>query len=227
MSLALKKPYRVLLVALFISCWAGAQTPSANYDESKVGVYTLPDPLIFNNGKPVRSTRDWNRRRTEILELFATNVYGHSPRALKHMNFKVLEIDKAALGGKAIRKQVTIYFSANKDGPREDVLIYLPAGAQKPVPTILTLNFSGNQSVINDPAIKLPTIWDRQTHVKQAASEESRGQDTEFEVERILARGYGFATICYQNIDPDFKGGYVDGIRPLFLQAGTERARAR
>ena len=29
-----------------------------------------------------------------------------------------------------------------------------------PIPVILTLNFSGNQSVINDPGIKLPTIWD-------------------------------------------------------------------
>jgi hypothetical protein len=65
--------------------------------------------------------------------------------------------------------------------------------------------FSGNQSVISDPAIKLPTIWDRRTHVRQQAPEESRGRDGEFEVEKILARGYGFATICYQNMEPDFQ----------------------
>ena len=220
-----KPQYLILLMALFFCAWGVAQGQTANYDESKVGAYTLPDPLTFTNGKPVGTARDWKRRRVELIELFATNVYGHSPRAPKHVSFDVFDVDATALGGKAIRKQVTIYFSANKDGPREDVLIYLPAAARKPVPMILALNFSGNQSVINDPGIKLSTIWDWKTHVKRKASEESRGHDKEFEVEKVLARGYGFATICYQNIEPDFKGGYVEGIRPLFFKPGqTEPA---
>ena len=42
----------------------------------------------------------------------------------------MFDTDKNALGGKAIRKQVTIHFSADKDGPSEDVLIYIPAGAK-------------------------------------------------------------------------------------------------
>ncbi len=215
------KPHQLLSLTVLLVCsWAGAQTQSTNYDESKVGAYRLPDPLVFNNGKLVRGARDWKRRRAEILELFTADVYGHTPKAPKHTSFDVFDLDKSALGGKAIRKQVSIYFSARKDGPREDVLIYIPAGARKSVPVILALNFWGNQSVINDPAIKLPTIWDWKTHVKQQASEESRGHDPEFEVEKLLARGYGFATICYQNIEPDFKGGYVDGIRPLFFKPG-------
>jgi hypothetical protein len=220
MLFTLKPQYVLLLAALLVGTSADTQTQSTNYDESKVGTYTLPDPLIFNDGKPVRSAREWKRRRREILELFATNVYGHSPKAPKHINFDVFETSEAALGGKAIRKQVTIYFSAKKDGPREDMLIYIPAATRKPVPMILTLNFSGNQSVTNDPGVKLPTIWDWKTHVKQQASDESRGRDTEFDVDKILARGYGFATICYQNIEPDFKGGYVDGVRPLFFKPG-------
>src|SRR6266851_5583209 len=209
-------------LALALLCGiAGAQTPPGNYDESKVGAYTLPDPLVFNDGRPVRTAKDWSRRRRpEILELFAANVYGRSPQVPGELRYDVFDSDEHALAGKAIRKQVTIYFSAKKDGPKEDVLIYIPAGSRKPVPIILTLNFSGNQSVINDPGIKLSTIWDSKTHRRQPASEESRGRDTEFEVEKILARGYGFATICYQDIEPDFKGGYVDGIRPLFFKPG-------
>ena len=39
-----------------------AQSPPANYDESKVGSYTLPDPLVFNDGKPVRTAGDWRPR---------------------------------------------------------------------------------------------------------------------------------------------------------------------
>lgn len=211
----------LVLASVCLACsWVGAQAPSTNYDEARVGIYSLPDPLIFNNGEAVRSARDWKRRREEILELFATNVYGHSPHAPKQISYEVFDTDKAALGGKAIRKQVTIYFSSKKDGPREDVLIYIPAAARRPVPMILALNFSGNQAVINDPGIKLPAIWSWKTHLKQQASEESRGHDKEFEVEKILARGYGFATIYYQDIEPDFKGGYVEGIRPVFFKPG-------
>jgi hypothetical protein len=200
--------------------------PRANYDESKVGAFALPDPLTFNDGKPVHTTREWmKRRRAEILQLFEANLHGRSPKPPKSVRFNVFDVDRTALGGKAIRKQVSIYFSPKKNEPKEDLLIYIPAAARKPVPVILTLNFFGNQSAVNDPAIKLATIWDRKTHEREQAPEESRGRDIGFEVEKILARGYGFATLCYQDIEPDFKGGYEYGIRPLFLKPGeTEPA---
>jgi hypothetical protein len=39
-----------------------------NYDEAKVGSYTLPDPLVLNNGKRVRSAKEWfGKRRPEIV----------------------------------------------------------------------------------------------------------------------------------------------------------------
>ena len=76
----------LLVAALFCaSVCAWGQTP--NYDESIVRDYTLPDPLIFNDGKPVRSARDWKQRREELIELFAMNVYGHSPKAPKTSEF--------------------------------------------------------------------------------------------------------------------------------------------
>jgi hypothetical protein len=41
--------------ASFLLCGAaGAQRPDVNYDESKVGKYTLPDPLVLQSGEPVR-----------------------------------------------------------------------------------------------------------------------------------------------------------------------------
>ena len=33
----------------------------SNYDEAKVPPYTLPDPLVFADGTPVRTARDWTR----------------------------------------------------------------------------------------------------------------------------------------------------------------------
>ncbi len=214
-----------LILLLPYSAVDAYQSPPANYDETKVGSYTLPDPLTFNNGKPVRSAKDWNKRRPEILELFANNVYGQSPQPPKQLRYEVFDTDEHALGGKAIRRQITIYFSDKKDGPKEDVLLYIPAAPKKPVPVILTLNYFGNQSVINDPGVKLGTIWMGKTHERQQAGEESRGRDKEFEVEKILARGYGFATVCYQDIEPDFKGGMIHGIRPLFFGSGQSEPK--
>ena len=209
-----------VLATLIFPGRSGAQVDSANYDEAKVGSYTLPDPLVFTDGKSVRTARDWGRRRNEIMELFATHVYGHNPKPPAKTRFEISEENKSALGGKAIRKQVAIDLTSAKDGPKESLLLYIPVGARKPVPVILTLNFMGNQSVINDPAIQLPMIWTWKTHDRQQATEDSRGRDKEFEVEKVLARGYAFATIYYQDIDADFKEGYSHGIRPLFLKPG-------
>jgi hypothetical protein len=214
----------VLIPSLIINARGQGSIP-ANYDETKVGSYTLPDPLTFNDGHKVTNSRDWERRRRELLELFAENVYGHSPKPPSQSDFTIFDSHKNALGGKAVRKQVTIYFSSNKQGPKEDLLIYIPAAAKKPVPLILSLNFSGNHAVINDPAIKLATLWNRTTHEREQAKGDSRGSDSGFEVEKVLARGYGFATICYQDIEPDFNGGLVPGVRPLFFKKGqTEPA---
>jgi len=208
------------LVVLLISAMAIGQSPPANYDEAKVGSYTLPDPLVFNNGKPVRTASDWiKRRRPEVLELFAQNMFGRSPQPPRSIKYDVFDTDMHALGGKAVRKQVTIQLSAKPDGPKEDLLIYLPANARKPVPVILSLNFSGNQTASHEPQIKLATVWNAKTHEKQQAPEQSRGRELET-VEKVLARGYGYATLCYQDIEPDFKGGYAYGVRPLFFKAG-------
>ncbi len=59
---------------------AAAQSPAANYDESKVGVYTLPDPLVGTDGERVTTAEAWNaRRRPEILKLFETYMFGKLP----------------------------------------------------------------------------------------------------------------------------------------------------
>ena len=216
-----------LAAALLLAGLAGAQSPTTNYDESKVGDYKLPDPLTFNDGKPVRTAREWtNRRRAEILELFAENVYGHRPQAPKSLQYEVFDIDQRALCGKAIRKQVSIYLTPKKDGPKEDLLLYVPAGSAKPAPVILLINFFGNQAYTTDPAVRLPMLWNPRTHVRQQAPADSRGRAQDFDLEKLLARGYAFATLCYQNIEPDFKGGYQYGIRPLLLEARADRAGA-
>ena len=104
-----------------------------NYDEALVGTYQLPDPLKMANGKPVRGARIWTeKRRPEIVRLFEENQYGRSPGRPADMTFDVFDTGTPAMDGKAIRKQVTIYFSKNKNGPKEDLVVYVPAAAAKP-----------------------------------------------------------------------------------------------
>src|SRR5260370_27558022 len=127
----------------------------ANYEESAAGTYTLPDPLVLANGKSVRNAKTWyQKRRPEIVRLFEENQYGRSPGRPAGMSFEVFDKGTPALDGKAVRRQVTVYFSANKSGPKMDLLLYLPANAQKPAPVLLNLSFSANSTTVDDPGIK-------------------------------------------------------------------------
>jgi hypothetical protein len=208
---------------------AAAQRPAVNYDESKVPSYTLPDPLVMQDGRKVTTASLWwKERRPEILRLFETNVYGRSPGRPKHMTFQVTSVEPNALGGKAIRKEVTVFFSSAKDGPKMNMLIYLPKNARKRVPMFLGLNFNGNQSVANDPGITMCTNWMRNNPaigiINNRATEKTRGASaSQWQVEKILSRGYGLATVYYGDIDPDYDDGFQNGIHPLFYKPGQTR----
>jgi hypothetical protein len=221
---------RWILGPLVFAALLCAQRPDTNYDESKVPAYVLPDPLVMSNGQPVRDARTWTaKRRPEILELFRSNVFGRSPGRPKEMSFELAEISRQALGGSAVRKQVLVYFSGKKDGPKMEILLYLPAGARKPVPVFLGLNFTGNHSVNADPGIRLGEIWQRDRAAKkegkQRATDATRGAAaSRWQVEKILERGYGLATVYYGDIEPDFDGGMPYGVRPLYAKPGQPRA---
>ncbi len=196
-----------------------------NYDESKVPAYTLPDPLVLADGQKVTSARTWtSQRRNEILELFREHMFGRSPGALPGMRFVVRSVDKQALGGLATRKEVRVLFSGSESDPYMDILIYLPNNVKKPA-LFVGLNFYGNHSIHNDPGITLSEAWMRSNKdygvVDNLATEASRGvRSSRWPVERILARGYGLATIYYGDIDPDFDDDFQNGVHPLFYRDG-------
>jgi hypothetical protein len=220
---------RSLVLLLACGCLAPPQRPDVNYDESKVRPYTLPDPLVMADGARVTDARAWNqRRRPEILKLFEEHVYGRTPSARLKVRHEVVSTDAMALGGKAVRKEVTLHFTDQQDGPKMGLLIFLPAGAKKPVPVFLGLNFNGNHAVHPDPAIKLSTQWMRPSPaggvVNNRATEKSRGAAaSRWPIEKILARGYGLATAYYGDLDPDFDDGFQNGVHPLFYKPGQTR----
>src|SRR6476469_2303885 len=58
-----------------------------NYDETKVGTYTLPDPLVTSSGARVNDASTWTRvRRPEIYRMIESTQFGRAaakpPRVL-------------------------------------------------------------------------------------------------------------------------------------------------
>ncbi len=188
-----------------------------NYDEARVGTYTLPDPLLMSDGKPVRDAQTWNeKRRPEIVRLFEENQYGRAPGRPAGMSFNVFDKGTPALDGTAIRRQVTVYFSSDKNGPKMDLLIYLPKKAKKPAPLLLNLSFSANSSAVDDPGVKPGEVWGRDKKRVPAP----KGGFGRINPAPFLAQGIGVATIYYGDIDPDFLGGVPLGVRELYLKPG-------
>jgi hypothetical protein len=189
-----------------------------NQDESKVPPYTLPDPLRMADGKRITTSQQWlQRQRAAMLKLFADNVYGRMPAKPTNMHFKIFSVDSNALGGKAIRKQVTIFFTRNVSSPSMDLLLYLPK-AKKPVPVFMGLNFYGNQTINSDTGIRLSTRWVANDGnfgvVNNMATEAARGKDaSKWAVEEVIARGYGLATAYYGDLEPDHPDGWKAGVR--------------
>ena len=218
----------VFTLALFVlSSTAVQAAPPTNYDESKVPRYRLPDPLTLLSGEKVADAKTWvAKRRPEILQLFKTQVYGTMPAAPKAMSFQVTSSDKDALGGKATRKEVSIHFTADKKGPRLDLLLYLPNGVDGPVPVFIGHNFRGNHTVHADPKISFNQGWMRRGDgiTNNRASEATRGTSaSRWDIDAILAGGYGLVTCYYGDIDPDFDDDFQNGIHPLFLKEGQKK----
>ena len=210
-----------------------AQPMDANYDEAKVPLYSLPDPLITAKGRTVTSARQWTReRRPEILRLFEENVYGRTPTNPPdfRLAFSTTSVDSLAINGTAIRKEVTVLFSRAPDAPRMRLLVFLPKDAPRPVPVFVGLNFDGNHTIHTDPGITLPTVWSKpgkdQPPAEIRALAETRGSSaSRWQLEKLLSRGYGLVTAWYGDIEPDFPEGWKHGVRGKLFGASDSRPR--
>lgn len=226
----MKKPLLCVLL-LCVAYIVSAQTFTPNYDETRIPPYVLPEPLICNDGSRVSSPEMWyNKRRAEILSMFATYVYGRTPATVLTPTVVVHETDSFALSAAAVRKQLSLCFTHTGDTCILNLLLYLPRSSSlKQVPVFLGLNFSGNHTILSDPAIFLSqswidTVWPGVVNFR--ATELSRGTASgRWPVEKIISRGYGLATMYYGDIDPDFDDGFQNGIHPLFRGPAQKKFR--
>jgi hypothetical protein len=194
-----------------------------NYTEAKVGEYSLPDLVTLANGAKVTDAKTWNeKRRPEILKLIEENQYGRAPQRPASMTFDVFDKGTPAFEGKALRKQVTIYFTKDKSNNYVDVLIYLPAAARGPVPLLLQVGYGPNNVAVNEAGVKVGRAWNAQTKTRTSGETGRRGN---LNVLQMVERGYGIAVFNYSDIDPDSLNSTAYGIRAQYLKPGeTEPA---
>ena len=215
--------HRVLCVSVLLSLGVLGQPARGqfvpNYDESRIPKYTLPSLLTCVDGTVVTDSETWkNKRRSEVLALLETHVYGKTPRkSLGKPQYKVESSEKVVFGGKeqpnVVRKLVTIRFPDAPKAPQLNVLVYLPK-SQRPVPAFVVPNFWGNHAVVDDPGIP----------INEPTKGRARGAlANRWPVSMIVSRGYAVATIWYGNIDPDHDDGFQNGIHPAFYGDGQTK----
>lgn len=210
------------LYLLLIGCYRalGQDVFVPNYEEASVGTYTLPDPLQLPKNKRITTLEAWETRRAYWVDQFAQNVYGQTPTQPVKLNYTVRQVKTTALGGKAIRKQVSIRLEAFPQLPPIELLLYLPKKATTPAPVFLGLNFCGNHCISTEYDVTLSDRWVDNSigDVSQnnRATVKSRGLQARcWPLDTLLARGYGLATAYYGDIEPDHPDGWKTGIRSV------------
>lgn len=178
------------------------QAPNAaNSDESKVNVYQLPDPLVFNNGKPVKTPKDWwEKRRPEIVEDFDREIYGRVPTNVPVVNWKVVSVKDTTVGNYPIKEKTLRGVVDNSVYPDINVEIELllatPAAAKRAVPVVLEFGFirwpfGGNNAI---------------TPIGLGSPNEPTWK------EQLIAKGWGYAIIVPSTIQADNGAGLRQGI---------------
>ena len=209
--------------------FAEAQQKTANYDESKIPPYTLPELLKTRNGKTVNTAEAWtSTRRPELLALFEQHVFGKTPAASVwgKVEFKVTQVKKDALGGKATRKFIHISLPEHPAWQGMEVMLYTPNGLGKPAQCFVGPSFSGNHAVSSETDIPLSTRWMRASKEKgvvdNRATEDSRGSEaSRWQLEMVIAQGCAVATYYYGDIEPDHTDGWKDGLRAVLSKDGA------
>jgi hypothetical protein len=223
----MKKFLILIVLSVFFVQVSHSQRDKIIYEESKIPGYQLPDVLTRFNGNKVKSEKTWfKKQRPEILKKFTEEEYGKVPGHLKISEVKVWETSDNALKGKAIRRQLSLYFKKDDKNLEVNVLMYLPKSTAK-VPVFLAYNFNGNHAINSDPAIRLTESWVENDpsvgFINNRVTEQSRGfKSDSWPVEEIIKAGYGLVTVYYGDIDPD-KNDLTDGIQPFFYKSGQTR----
>jgi len=219
--------YYVLFACVFLFLRTMNAQFVANYDESRVPEFDLPDPLTTFSNNQILTSATWNEiRRPELITFFESQVFGKVPGTLDAIAFEVVEESNSALGELAKRRQIKVSVTKNSKTLSFLILLYLPKMVDR-APLFLGYNFHGNHTVIDDPAIIISKAWSLNNEsigiTNHTLTEESRGMlSSRWAITSIIEAGLGLATIYYGEIDPD-KNDFTDGLHSLFYEEGQKR----
>ena len=172
---------------------------AANFDESKVRPYVLPDPLQFNNGRRVTTAAEWwSERRPEIVEYFDREVYGRVPADAPKVNWEVKSTKREVAGDVPVLTKELIGHVDNSADPAITVDIQLslstPANAKGPVPVMM--EFTLSPEVLAALMKRFPQL-------------QSNGPTWQ---QQLAAKGWGYATLIATSIQADNGEGLTEGI---------------
>lgn len=173
----------------------------ANYDESKVPSYTLPDVLKTATNAKVSNKATWEKvRRPEIIKLFEDNVYGQMPKAYDRLSASVKTKNATAMGGKATLKEVLIEVVHNRKPVRINLVLFVPNNRPGPAPVFLLINNRGRDNT--DP---------------------TRAHKSDFwPAEMVVDSGYAIAAFHVSDLAPDDTANYVNGVLQLYPEQLTQ-----
>ena len=180
----------------------------------------LPDVFRHVDGREVEEATGWPSRAAELRQLFREHVYGFAPPAPEVIVTPVTDV--GILGGRARLVEVQLSMAdLPAAAPSILLAIVLPTAATEPVPMFLGLNKCGNHTLHWDEAF---SIRERSWYHAGCSdgAQGVRGQKADFWcLEVLISRGYGLATFCGEDIDPD-RNDFSDGIHPWYPNLAGE-----
>jgi hypothetical protein len=190
-----------------------AGTPNAaNYDEEKANLFKeLPDALTLKSGEKVTSADVWwKQRRGEIVEDFEREVVGRVPRDVPKVTWTVAkEVRDGVVGTLPVVGKQLVGHVDNSLYPAITVEIQMtlvtPADAKGPVPVLMMFGFGGFGGGLPRPAgAPAPAAPPGRPGFAAPAGPSS--------TERLIAAGWGYATIIPNSIQADNGAGLTKGI---------------
>ena len=177
---------------------------AANFDESKVPAYSLPDPLILKNGQKVTSAAMWwQQRRPEIVEDFDREIYGRVPSNVPKINWEVASTVKETVGDVPVITKKLVGHVDNSAYPSAIVDIQLtlttPANATGPVPVMMEFGL---------PPEVIAVIRKRFSDAQWVAF---NGNAPPWQ-QLVLAKGWGYAILIPTSVQADNGEGLTAGI---------------
>ncbi len=171
--------------------------------------YSEENTPKFQNRNQIKSLSAWEKRRSELLDILKSEMYGTSPGRPADESFEIVTEDRSAFDGLATRREVKVNLG---EAEYLTLLTYIP-NAVRNAPVFLGVNFFGNHTVSEDPGISLPDT----TRYRSTFTLDPRGSVSHrWPLEEILEMGYAISTFCCEDVAPDSDSDNTKRVKRLY-----------